>query len=164
MPAIAFIIFSLKIKLCMLVYRRYITDIKTIHTSVIMNTYFKTMADRLLQKKTPEMTNKKRRISDDDTSELFALMDNIPNAKSVAAVYQQMMRTGTLAKNFSKGDPGRRWLEVEQLILDREDRRKENRRRILWMLIVFVVIGITSYFGGIYLLAKGKNRSVQIAR
>ncbi|WP_089895380.1 hypothetical protein [Chitinophaga arvensicola] len=128
-----------------------------------MNTYFKTMADRLLQKKAPELTTSRRQTSDDDTSELFALMDNIPNAKSVAAMYQQMIRTGTMTAHFSKGDPGRRWLEIEQLILDRESRRKGNRRKIMWMLIVFMLVGVASYFGGVYFLTKGKYLATQMA-
>ncbi|MGO4290755.1 hypothetical protein [Chitinophaga sp. RAB17] len=101
------------------------------------------------------------RIADDDTRELIALMDNIPNAKSVAAIYQQMIRSGRLDQRFRTGDPGRGWLEVEQMILSRDQRRKGNRRKIIWMLIVFSLVGIASYFGGVYLLAKGKYLAVQ---
>ncbi|WP_370911571.1 hypothetical protein [Chitinophaga sp. RCC_12] len=129
-----------------------------------MSTYFKMMADRLLLKKLPEAAITQRKVSDDDTRELCALMDHIPNAKSVAAMYRQMMRTGRLTERYTSGDPGRRWLEVEQIVLDRNERKKENKRRLLWMMVVFITVGIASYFGGVYLLAKGKHLAVQVWR
>lgn len=126
-----------------------------------MNSYFKMIADRFMLKNLPEKAMSDGRIADDDTRELIALMDNIPNAKSVAAIYQQMIRSGRLDQRFRTGDPGRGWLEVEQMILSRDQRRKGNRRKIIWMLIVFSLVGIASYFGGVYLLAKGKYLAVQ---
>jgi hypothetical protein len=126
-----------------------------------MNAYFKMIADRIMLKKLPEKATVNRRIADDDTRELIALMDNIPNAKSVAAIYQQMMKSGGLDPRFRTGDPGRGWLEVEQMILNRDHRRKGNRRKIICMLIVFSLVGIASYFGGVYLLTKGKYLAVQ---
>jgi hypothetical protein len=129
-----------------------------------MNTYFKMIADRIMLKKLPEKAMENGRTADDDTRELIALMDNIPNAKSVAAVYQQMMKTGGLDPRFKTGDPGRGWLEVEQMILDRDQRRKGNRRKIIWMLIVFSLVGLASYFGGVYLLTKGKYLGVQVLK
>lgn len=50
---------------------------------------------------------------------------------------------------------------MEQMILDRELRRKENRRKIIWMVLVFAVVGAASYIGGVYLLNQGKSLSVQ---
>lgn len=129
-----------------------------------MNAYFKMIADRIMLKKLPEKATVNRRIADDDTRELIALMDNIPNAKPVAAIYQQMMRSGGLDLRFRTGDPGRGWLEVEQMILNRDHRRKGNRRKIIWMLIVFSLVGIASYFGGVYLLTKGKYLAVQVLK
>lgn len=129
-----------------------------------MNTYFKMIADRIMLKKLPEEATVNRRTADDDTRELIALMDNIPNAKSVATFYQQMMKTGRLDQRFRTGDPGRRWLEVEQIVLTRDLRRKGNRRKIIWMLIVFSLVGIASYLGGVYLLAKGKYLAVQVLK
>lgn len=126
-----------------------------------MNSYFKMIADRFTLKNLPEKAMSDGRIADDDTRELIALMDNIPNAKSVAAIYQQMIRSGRLDQRFRTGDPGRGWLEVEQMILSRDQRRKGNRRKIIWMLIVFSLVGIASYFGGVYLLTKGKYLAVQ---
>lgn len=122
------------------------------------------MADRLLQRKFPEPAIPGRKVTDDDTRELCALMDNIPNAKSVAAMYRQMMSRGRLTEHYTSGDPGRRWLEVEQLVLDRSIRRKENRRRLIWMVLIFMVAGIVSYFGGVYLLAKKKAHPTQVFR
>ncbi|HEY9262933.1 hypothetical protein [Chitinophaga sp.] len=129
-----------------------------------MNGYIKMIADRIMLKKLPEQATVNRRMADDDTRELIALMDNIPNAKSVAAIYQQMMKSGGLDQRFSTGDPGRGWLEVEQMILNKDHRRKGNRRKIIWMLIVFSLVGIASYFGGVYLLTKGKHLGVQVLR
>lgn len=129
-----------------------------------MSTYFKMMADRLLLKKLPEAAITQRKASDDDTRELRALMDNIPNAKSVAAMYQQLIRTGRLTERYTGGDPGRRWLEVEQIVLDRNERKKENKRRIIWMVVVFITVGIASYFGGVYLMTKGKHLAMQVVK
>ncbi|MGN8037896.1 hypothetical protein ACTJJ0_22580 [Chitinophaga sp. 22321] len=129
-----------------------------------MNTYFKMIADRVMLKKDPEKVPLTRQTSDDDTKELIALMDNIPNAKSVAAAYRQMIRTGSLEQRFRTGDPGRSWLEIEQMILSRECRRKGNRRKIIRMVIIFALVGIASYFGGVYLLAKGKFMAVQVVK
>ncbi|MDR6650225.1 MULTISPECIES: hypothetical protein [Chitinophaga] len=129
-----------------------------------MSTYFKMMADRLLLKKLPEAAITQRKASDDDTRELCALMDNIPNAKSVAAMYQQLIRTGRLTERYTGGDPGRRWLEVEQIVLDRNERKKENKRRIIWMVVVFITVGIASYFGGVYLMTKGKHLAMQVVK
>lgn len=106
----------------------------------------------------------KRRASDDDTRELIALMDNIPNAKSVAAAYQQMIQSGRLEQRFLTGDPGKTWLEIEQMILSREGRRKGNRRKIIWMVVVFALVGITSYLGGVCLLTRGKSLAVQVTK
>lgn len=114
------------------------------------------MADRLLPGKLPQPAVPRRKVTDDDTRELCALMDNIPNAKSVAAMYRQLMSTGRLTERYTSGDPGRRWLEVEQLVLDRNMRRRENRRRLIWMVLIFMAAGIVSYFSGVYLLAKKK--------
>ncbi|MEV4883821.1 hypothetical protein MRBLMN1_002331 [Chitinophaga ginsengisegetis] len=122
------------------------------------------MADRLLLKKLPEAAITQRKASDDDTRELRALMDNIPNAKSVAAMYQQLIRTGRLTERYTGGDPGRRWLEVEQIVLDRNERKKENKRRIIWMVVVFITVGIASYFGGVYLMTKGKHLAMQVVK
>lgn len=88
-------------------------------------------------------------------------MDHIPNARSVATMYQQMMKSGPLEKRFYTGDPGRCWLEIEQMILNREIRRKGNKRKIIWMLIIFILVGITSYFGGVYLLTRSRHLAVQ---
>ncbi|MEC5143372.1 hypothetical protein [Chitinophaga sp. 212800010-3] len=126
-----------------------------------MNSYLKMIAGRLLQKKYSSMAVSRRPRPDKDTRELIALMDNIPNARLVAAAYQRMMRTGRLERRFTSGDPCRGWLEMEQMILDRELRRKENRRKIIWMVLVFAVVGAASYIGGVYLLNQGKNLSVQ---
>lgn len=129
-----------------------------------MSSYFKMMADRLLLRKFPEPAIPGRKVTDDDTRELCALMDNIPNAKSVAAMYRQMMGKGRLAERYTTGDPGRRWLEVEQLVLDGNVRRKENRRKLIWMVLIFMVVGIVSYFSGVYLLAKKKAHSIHVLR
>lgn len=115
------------------------------------------MTDRLLPGKLPQPAVPGQKETDDDTRELCALMDNIPNAKSVAAMYRQMMSTGRLTERYTSGDPGRRWLEVEQLVLDRNMRRKENRRRLIWMVLIFMAAGIVSYVSGVYLLAKKKT-------
>lgn len=122
------------------------------------------MADRLLLKKLPEAAITQRKTPDDDTRELCALMDNIPNAKSVAAMYRQLMRTGRLKERFAGGDPARRWLEVEQIVLDRNERKKGNKRKIIWMVVVFITVGIASYLGGVYFLAKGKHLAMQVLK
>lgn len=121
-----------------------------------MSSYFKMMTDRLLPRKIPQPAVSGRKATDDDTRELCALMDNIPNAKSVAAMYRHLMSKGRLTEHYTSGDPGRRWLEVEQLVLDRNMRRKENRRRLIWMVLIFMAAGIVSYFSGAYLLTKKK--------
>jgi len=129
-----------------------------------MNPYFKMIADRIKPNKLPEKAIVRRHASDEETRELIALMDHIPNAKSVAATYQQMIRSGRLDQRFRTGDPGRAWLEIEQMILDRDIRRKGNRRKILWLLIIFSLVGIASYFGGVYLLTKGKYLAAQVLK
>ena len=120
-----------------------------------MNTYFKMIADRLMLKKLPEEVIFRRSVPDDDTRELIALMDHIPNARSVAAMYRKMIRSGSLDNRFPSGDPASAWLEAEQLLLDRARRKKEHQRRLICMLIIFALIGIISYLGGVYLLTKG---------
>ena len=120
-----------------------------------MNTYFKMIADRLMLKKLPEEVTFSRFIPDDDTRELISLMDNIPNARSVAVMYRKMIRRGSLSHKFRSGDPARAWLEVEQMLIDREIRKKENKRRLIWLLVICAFMGIASYFGGLYLLTNG---------
>lgn len=131
------------------------------HAGIIMNSYFKMIADSIWLKKLPEEPTVTRRVTDEETKELIALMDNIPNARSVAAVYQKMMKSG---HRFKSGDPGKRWLELEQMVLNRDERRKGNRRKVIWMLVVFALMGIASYLGGVYLLTKGKYLGVHVVR
>ncbi|NLR58735.1 hypothetical protein HGH93_11515 [Chitinophaga polysaccharea] len=126
-----------------------------------MNTYFKIVANRLIAGSPAEDAIRARSAPDDDTKELIALMDHIPNARSVAIMYRQMMKSGLLEKRFNTGDPGRRWLEIERMILDREIRRKGNKCKLIWMLIIFILVGITSYFGGVYLLTRSRHLAVQ---
>jgi hypothetical protein len=120
-----------------------------------MNIYFRMIADRLMLKKLPEEVTLRQSVPDDDTRELIALMDHIPNARSVAAMYRKMISSGSLVNRFSSGDPAGAWLEAEQLLLDRARRKKEHRQRLFCMLIIFVFIGIASYLGGVYLLTRG---------
>ncbi|MFY0255113.1 hypothetical protein ACDQ55_14280 [Chitinophaga sp. 30R24] len=120
-----------------------------------MNSYLKMIADKLTPGRLPEGTVLNR-IPDEDTRELTVLMDHIPNAKSVAAMYRQMIKAGRLDERFTTGDPGMGWLAAEQLLLDRDMRRKENKRKIIWMFIIFMIVGIASYCGGIYLLTHGR--------
>ncbi|MBO9731972.1 MAG: hypothetical protein J7623_25240 [Chitinophaga sp.] len=129
-----------------------------------MNSYFKMIADSIWLKQLPEKPTVTRRVTDEETKELIALMDNIPNAKLVAAVYQKMMKSGALDQRFKSADPGRRWLELEQMVLNRDERRRGNRRKIIWMLAVFTLMGIASYLGGVYLLTKAKYLGVQVVR
>lgn len=111
-----------------------------------MNLYLKLVTDRLLLRK---LSRLKR---DKETRELTALMDNIPNARSVASMCRKMRRTGELEKRYKTQDPAVRWLEIEQYILNKEIRRRDTKQKLIFMTALFLFLGIFFYLCGLQLL------------
>ncbi|RFS26330.1 hypothetical protein DVR12_00640 [Chitinophaga silvatica] len=123
-----------------------------------MNLYFKLVADGLFLNKLSRQTASIY-ATDEETKELIALMDNIPNARSVASMCRKMNRTGELEKRYKTQDPAVRWLEMEQYILNREIRRRDNQQKFIFMTVLFLILGFFSYYYGLQLLTAN-NRHV----
>ncbi|MDQ0107161.1 hypothetical protein J2T02_002278 [Chitinophaga terrae (ex Kim and Jung 2007)] len=118
-----------------------------------MNSYFKIVADRLWLKKLPDS-------KDEETRELIKLMDNIPNARSVATLYQKMNRGGNVDKQYMTKDPAAKWLEMEQYVINREVRRRDTQQKLIFMAVLFLILGLTSYLYGLQWLANHEPHAI----
>ncbi|GEP88463.1 hypothetical protein SAMN05660909_00924 [Chitinophaga terrae (ex Kim and Jung 2007)] len=118
-----------------------------------MNSYFKIVADRLWLKKLPDS-------KDEETRELIKLMDNIPNARSVATLYQKMNRGGKVDKQYMTKDPAAKWLEMEQYVINREVRRRDTQQKLIFMAVLFLILGLTSYLYGLQWLANHEPHAI----
>lgn len=125
-----------------------------------MNSYLRIVTDRLLFRKLPTPETAQGHTNDDETKELIELMDNIPNAKSVATMYQRMNRTGELDKQYTTKDPAMKWLEMEQYVINREVRRRDTQQKMIFMVILFLILGFTSYLYGLQWLAAHHTPTV----
>ncbi|PSL46411.1 hypothetical protein CLV51_103389 [Chitinophaga niastensis] len=123
-----------------------------------MKNYLKIILDKVLQIPSPEIVLLEKNEFEDETEELIALMDIIPNAKSIAEMYQGLIKAGQLDPHYAKEDPTVAWLEIEEIVVNRSATSRYYSRKIIFTIILFIVVGIASYVVGSYLLSKEANQ------
>lgn len=80
-------------------------------------------------------------MSNNETKELFELMDRVPNARRVALEYQRLMRKGKIDPGKDLTDAGAGWLMVEDDLL-REDSAKSCNYWLVGVCVTLLMTGL----------------------
>ncbi|MCW3464126.1 hypothetical protein [Chitinophaga nivalis] len=95
----------------------------------------------------------KQTVGPDETAELTALMNRIPNAQLIAREFQQLIKEGRMPRCKFSADPAADWLEMEAYIIRRRKQAVMNNWKVAAGLVLCLLLGLSSIYGFTMMMA-----------